>query len=501
MPSHGGKHPLIQTTKRVGIGWSVLRAVPAILVVGVLTFVCFAFRVGFETASLCYLIMVVLQSLSGDFLSSAVVSVVSALCLDYFFIPPIFSLTVSDASDTVALISFLIAGLVITRLTSRARVAADSETLQREETTRLYKLAHRLLASEPETAVGPDLLKQFKSEFSLRAVCFFDADTAQLFLEGESQDHLEEKTRAGYIARQEFQDATLGIAVRVLPGRDGPAGAIGFEGLRDIELTAAPLAALAAVMMERSHAFRRAGQAAAAAETEVFRGAVLDALAHEFKTPLATILAAAGGLGEVGPLLPEQVELMRAVESEASHLSQLTSRLLRIARLDREEVKPQMELTDIADVVRSVVAQYSRRWPDRRLKLIGSAKVNVNGDRELLWLGLVQLLDNACKYSRPDSDITVSVECADDSVAIRVWNSGATIPASEQAKIFDRFYRGVEARRLVLGSGLGLYVARKIAIAHGGSLALDGSRESGEGTAFCFTIPVLQGESGHGREA
>lgn len=489
-------HPEMRNTEHVGIGWSVLRAVPAIFVVGVVTFICFTFRVGFETVSLCYLIVVVLQSLSGNFLSSAIVSVVSFLCLDYFFVPPFFSLRVSDASDTLALISFLTAGLVITRLTSRARKAADLEKLQREETTRLYKLAHELLVSKPDTAVGPDLLQQFKSEFNLRAVCFFDAGTTQLFFEGVSQDHLDEKTRAAYILQRDSEDETLGIAVRVLPGANGPAGAIGFEGLRDIELTAAPLAALAAVMMERAHVFRRASQAAAAAETEVFRGAVLDALAHEFKTPLATILTAAGGLREVGPLLPAQAELAQTVESGTSRLSQLTTRLLRLARLDREEVRPQMELTDLTDVVSSLVAQYSRRWPNRQFKLIGSVKVNVNGDRELLGLGLGQLLDNACKYSRPDSEITVSVECADESVTIRVWNSGAPIAASEQARIFDRFFRGVQASKLAAGSGLGLYVARKIAVAHGGSLFLDGPQESGGGTSFHFTIPISQSEPG-----
>ncbi len=486
---------MLMKTQRKGFGRSVLRAVPAIIIVGVVTFFCFAFRVGFETVSFCYLIVVVLQSLSGNFLSSAIVSVVSVLCLDYFFLPPLFSLRVSDASDALALISFLTAGLVITHLTSRARKAADAEKLQRDETTRLYKLAHQLLASAPDTAVGPDLLQKFKSEFSLRAVCFFNGDTAQLFFEGESQDHLDEKTRMAYISQLESQDATLGIAVRLLPGRDGPVGAIGFEGLRDIELTAAPLVALAAVMMERAHAFEKASRAAAAAETEVFRGAVLDALAHEFKTPLATILTAASGLGEVGSLLPEQAELAQTVESETSRLSQLTSRLLRLARLDREEVRPQMELTDLTDVVRSVVAQYSRRWPQRLLKLIGSARVNVNGDRELLVLGLSQLLDNACKYSRPDSEIEVSVECVDESVTIRVWNSGVPIPASEQTRIFDRFYRGVAASKGAAGSGLGLYVARKIAVAHGGYLTLDDPLESAEGTAFCFTIPIAQGES------
>jgi CheY-like chemotaxis protein len=120
-------------------------------------------------------------------------------------------------------------------------------------------------------------------------------------------------------------------------------GAIGFEGLRELNVAGA-LAALATIMTERLRAYEQASHAVVATEAELFRGAVLDALAHEFKTPLATILTAAGGIREAGPLRPEQLELAHAVESEVSRLEQLTTRLLRLARLDREEVKPQMEL-------------------------------------------------------------------------------------------------------------------------------------------------------------
>jgi two-component system sensor histidine kinase KdpD len=94
--------------------------------------------------------------------------------------------------------------------------------------------------------------------------------------------------------------------------------------------------------LERARVFRDASHADAAAQAEVFRGAILDALAHEFKTPLATIVTAAGGLRETGGLRPEQLELAEMAEMEASRLGLLTSRLLRIARLDREEVKPQL---------------------------------------------------------------------------------------------------------------------------------------------------------------
>jgi two-component system sensor histidine kinase KdpD len=369
----------------------LLRAYPATVVVAGLTLICYSLRVGFPTVSFIYLIIVVLQSLAGDFLSSTVVSVICFVCLNYFFVPPLFSLRVSDSSDTLALFAFLITGLVITRLTSQARAAADSERLQSEETTQLYELARQLLALDPQTAMGADLLRQFKAKFHLRAVCFFDGDSAELLSEGTSLDHIEEKTRTAYIARRGFQDRNAGVAVRLLRSGENTFGAIGFEGLRNCELTAEPLAALAVLMIERAGAFQRASYAAAATETEVFRGALLDALAHEFKTPLATILTAADGLCAIGTLQPEQLELTEAVESEASRLAQLTSRLLRLARLDREEVKPQMEPVVISEVVKSIMNQHWSRWPDRRLLLLADRdRLTVMGDRELLWLGVGQ---------------------------------------------------------------------------------------------------------------
>jgi two-component system sensor histidine kinase KdpD len=317
-----------------------------------------------------------------------------------------------------------------------------------------------LLALEPEAAIGADLLRQFKAKFHLRAVCFFDGDSAQLLSEGSSVDHIEEKTRTAYIALRDFHDQNAEVAVRLLRSGESTFGAIGFEGLRNGELTAEPLAALAVVMMERAGASRRASQAAAAAETEAFRGALLDALAHEFKTPLATILTAAGGLRDIGSLRPEQLELAEVVESEASRLGQLTSRLLRLARLDRDEIKPQMELIVIGDVVDSIVAHHWRRWPDRRLLVVRGDRLTVMADRELLWLALGQLLDNACKYSQPGSEIRVSIELAGTMVRVRVWNSGTALLTNERVRIFERFYRGVGARQLTPGSGLGLYVAR-----------------------------------------
>jgi two-component system sensor histidine kinase KdpD len=399
---------------------------------------------------------------------------------------------VSDSSDIWALIAFLITGLVITRLTTQVRREAEISELQRREMKLLYELAQRLLALDPDDTVMTKAVGLFREVFRVQAVCLYDGANAELYSDGESRNDLAERTRAAYISRQDGDDNVSGVSVRCLRAAGNTIGAIGFDGLPDGELTAGPLTALAAVMLERALVFRDASHAAAGAQAEVFRGAILDALAHEFKTPLAAIVTAAGGLRATGGLRPEQLELAEMAETEASQLGLLTSRLLRIARLDQEEVRPQLELTDVADLVAQLADQYSQR-SDRKLSLVRDvASVEVLADVELLRLALRQLLDNACKYSPAGSAIRIAIEKQPQSVAVRVWNSGSLVPSSERDRIFERFYRGSEARHLAPGSGLGLYVARKIAQAHGGGLDLE--TDVSEGTSFCLTLPIAQGD-------
>jgi len=121
----------------------------------------------------------------------------------------------------------------------------------------------------------------------------------------------------------------------------------------------------------------------------------------------------------------------------------------------------------------------------------------VVADPELLRLAVSQLVDNACKYSHPDSPVVLSIERQPHSIAVRVSNRGRSIPPHEKDQIFERFQRGDEARQLVPGSGLGLYVARKIAIAHGGSLDLETDKAPEEGATFRLTIPTPEGEFEH----
>lgn len=465
--------------------------------VGVVTLICYALRLDLTVTAFLYLIIVVLQSLIGDFVSSAVVSVIADLCLNFFFAPPLFSFRVSDSSDLWALIAFLITGLVITRLTTKVRKEMQVSEVHRRDLKLLYELAQRLFALDPRGEMLSKSVALFRTIFGLRAACLYDGMNAELHSDGDSQTSLSDRTRAAYISRQDSDDAVSGVFTRPLRAAGNTVGAIGFEGLRDAELTAGPLAELAGAVLERARVFRDASHADAAAQAEIFRGAILDALAHEFKTPLATIVTAAGGLRETGGLRPEQLELAELAEMEASRLGLLTSRLLRIARLDREEVKPQLELTDLAELVMRLFDQYAEHWTNRNLSLSKDADtVNVLADAELLRLALRQLLDNACKYSRPGAAVKIGVALEHECVTVRVWNSGSVLPSNERSRIFERFYRGTQARQVAPGSGLGLYVARKIVQAHGGNLDLESNATAtGEGVSFRMTMPIAKSDS------
>ncbi len=465
------------------------------LAVVLATWLAYRFQLNFASASFCYLLVLVLQSLSGNFISSAVVSFLAVGCLDYFFVEPKFSFRVASPVDMLGLSSFMLTGLVITRLVTKVRARTELSRLHHEKLQRLYDLAQQLLAYEPRAKAGIQLLEPFRGVFGTRAVCLFDATSAELHMAGIATEDLERITGDAFIRARDYNDRERELAARCIRIGGRTIGAIGFEGLEDSELTAGPLAALAAAQLERTHSFVHASRAAATAQTESYRSAILDALAHEFKTPLSTILTAAGALREAPLLGPQHREMAETVESEAARLGRLTSRLIRTARLEREEIKPWIELIDVCSVVSDTVDQYAKLSVGRSISIIkGCDSSQVMADPELLRLAVSQLLDNACKYSNPGSTVAVSIAREHDQIAVRVLSRGNPIAPAERNKIFDRFYRGVDGRRTAHGSGLGLFVARKIAVALGGNLELDSNADGAEAAVFRLALPIPEQE-------
>lgn len=456
----------------------------------VITFSSYKLHLNAASVVLLYLLVIVWQSLGGEFPWSAMVSLIAAACLDYFFLPPLLSFGIADPPNVLAFIVFLVVALVITHLVSKVRAEAERAQRRGANLEQLYDVARQLLLTKPDRINPEFLVKTIAHRCAPAAVCIFDAETTQVHLHGTSECDLAERTRKSYLQNADFDNLANGIVVRCLRAGSANRGAIGFEGLPDPNWLAGPLSLLAATVLEQTRIFRTSSEEIAAAQAEAFRTAILDALAHEFKTPLATMLAVVGGLRESPRLQAEELEMAQIIEFETSRLSSLTTRLLHLARLDREEVKPRVKSTNIPAFVERVARRYAAQFPDFRITVNHDYPcVESPADRELLDLALTQLLDNAHKYSIADSPVTLEIKTEEEAVVIRVRNEGSSIAPSERDRIFDRFYRGTGVRNLVSGAGLGLYVARKIVVAHGGSLALDNSTSNGT-VVFSLRLPV-----------
>jgi len=466
-----------------------------------LTAACFGLHADVAITGCLYLLLVVFESTVASFAACAVVVLVAIGCLDYFFIPPLLTLRVSSPLDALELVTFLVTTLVITRLASKAREQTRHAEARRKDLSRLYELASRLISVHPQVAVKREYLGLFREIFDLRAVCLFDGTAGAGGCDGTSEHALGDRTKEAYIADRDYQDEAAQVSVRCLRVSGQPIGAAGFERLERAESTSGPLALLAAAMMQRAHSFAAASEAAAAAQVEVLRSAILDAFAHQFKTPLAAILTAAGSLRETGPLIASQQDMVETIESQASGLGRLTTRLLRMARLDRDEVQPKLQVTDLAAVVRHLADPYQSLASGHHLVVnIADQTVEVLSDPDMLGLAIAQLLDNAFRYSPPDSTITITAEAVDDFAVVRVANEGPEIVPEDRYRIFDRFYRG-KAGHHASGTGLGLYVAKKIVLAHGGTLKLDTEHVYGQGTTFYLKLPVARKERKHERKA
>ncbi len=470
------------------------------LAIAFITAACFSAHLSFEIPSLLYLMVVVFQSLLAGYASSAAVSVVAAACLEYFFIPPVLEWQINDPEDALALFAYLVTSLVITRLASKARNETRKAESKRKDAALLYETASRLLTLEPAIAAGTRALRIFREVFGLNAACLFDAGTTAVLVDGEPEHGLARETRNAYVLGHDYRNSDGWVHVHCIRVGGKPVGAVGFEGRFEDESAVFPLFALADTAFERARSFRSAGKAAAAVQAEMLRSAILDAFAHEFKTPQAVIMTAAGSLRQTGGLRTEQLEMADVIENEICRLNHLTTGLLRMARLDRDDVKPRMEVTDLGELVTHLIGQYRSHCGDHLISIkLQREAPDVLTDPELMNLALVQLLDNACKYSDPGSSVAIELDRDEEFANVFVTNGGRPIRREEEERIFERSYRGVETEHVTSGTGLGLYVARKIVRAHGGNLELDQNHAKHGSTTFRVRLPIVQREPPHER--
>ena len=214
-----------------------------------------------------------------------------------------------------------------------------------------------------------------------------------------------------------------------------------------------------------------------------------DSLAHDVKTPLIAIRAASSGLPETGGLAPRQFGLVTLIDNEAGRLDEITNRLLGMARLDEKEVRLNPRILRLDLLVRDALVAFNRGTPGRAIRTSGLAPdMIVAGDAHLLGVGLVQLIDNAVKYSTPHSAISLSGEQCGEEVVLSVHNLGTVLPPADLERIFERFYRAAGSALHVTGTGLGLSITRKIVAAHEGRVWA--TSDADKGTTFLLALPA-----------
>src|ERR1700724_2616780 len=208
-------HTTMQRFTRIGFWRTAMWSTLGSLAVALLTVVAFRLHLSFVTASFCYLLVLVLLSLSGELISSGIVAILAVGCLDYFFVEPLFSFQVESPLDTLGLASFLVTGLVITRLVAQVRIKTESSRLQHENLKRLYDVAQQMLALEPDATAGGNFLEPFRQVFDLKAVCLFDAARSELYLAGQAHADLEKKTGEAFIHGKGDDDRAEGITTQI----------------------------------------------------------------------------------------------------------------------------------------------------------------------------------------------------------------------------------------------------------------------------------------------
>ena len=465
-----------------------------------------------QSISLVFLTAILASAIAWGLWPSLFAAIASMLAYNFFFLPPLYTFTVGDPENVLALFFFLIVALIVSNLTARTRTQVVTARSRAKTTAELYAFSRKV------AGIGAldDLLwataHQITSMLNVRTVLLMplkDREGLEVASGYPPEDQLDDADMAA--ARWSWEhNRPAGRGADTLPGAkrlflplrtgSGPVGVLGIDRdalgpllTPDDRRLLDALCDQAAVAIERISLAKGLDEARVLAETERLRAALLTSISHDLRTPLASILGTVSSLRSYPERYSpaEREDLLSTLQDEAERLNRFVSNLLDMTRLESGAIDLKLELIDVAEIVGSAL--------QRAGSVLAGHGVEVNIEPHLPMLRLdavlfeqvlFNLLDNAAKYSPIGSRIDIRASRDGELVEIEVVDEGPGIPPADLERIFDKFYRVQAQDRRRAGTGLGLAICRGFVEALGGWIVAR-NRRDGSGAVLTIRMPVV----------
>jgi two-component system, OmpR family, sensor histidine kinase KdpD len=465
--------------------------------------------VGVENVDLVFMTAIVAIAVRYGLLPSLFASVIASLCYNFFFLPPIYTFTITDPTNVAAFVIFIVMAVLVSNVAARVRTQAMSAIDRARTTEALYAFSRKL--------AGVGTLDDVLWATAYQTALMLKVRVVLLLPENGSI-----AVRAGYPPEDTLDDADLaaarwawehnrsagrgsdtlpGAKRLFLPMRTGR-GAIGVVGIDsdkpgplltpDQRRQLDALIDQGALAIERVFLVEDVDRAKRGMEADRLRSALLTSISHDLKTPLAAILGAAGTMRQLSGSLDDaaKAELLATIIDESERLNRFIANLLDITRLESGAIVPQTTLQDLGELVGTALA--------RAAKILAHHEIDVQlaADLPLLELDpvlfeqvLFNLLDNASKYAPAETTIRIRSWREPQSVVLQVLDEGVGIPAEDVERIFDKFYRAQKGDQVRAGTGLGLAISRGFVEALKGTITA-ANRTDRSGAVFTIRLPV-----------
>jgi two-component system, OmpR family, sensor histidine kinase KdpD len=446
------------------------------------------------TVALTLLLLILTLAANFSLRYAVAVSLAATLAYNYYFLPPIGSVTIGDAQNWLALFAFLATAVTGSRLSQRARDEAEQARARQREVELSFQLGRELLQMEDVANLVSSLPMLIRRVTGANSVVLYLLEGDRLFRDGLAHDLSLELTQLQQISQTMRELEVLPNGEARIPLRAGvrPRGLLDIRGVTLSRESLETISGLVSISLDRAQALEEVARGEANKESERLRTLIIDSITHELRTPLTSIKGAATALLANERIQGEaRQELLEVIDEESDRLNLLVSRATEMGQLDSQQIHMTFVPVKISALLRTVEQDCGAILAKHPLSITAADDVpEVFADAEFVRKVLCNLLENAAKYSAPESPIFLSVQTARDSVEFSVADRGFGIDPSEQGLVFDRFYRARTQSGQVTGTGMGLAISKAIVEAHGGRISV--TSQLGQGSVFTFTLPIAR---------